>query len=183
MTALVLGFVFIPDSRDPSAPQLDAAGSLLSIVGLATLLWAIIEAPSHGWTSPEVLAAFAVGALLAVCFVLWELHSSHPMLDVRVFENPRFSAASGAITLTFMALFGMIFLLTQYMQLVLGYSTLKAGAVLLPHAIVLMMLAPLSPRWVHRWGSKRVVATGMGIAIVRAAADDHVHRRLVGAGP
>jgi Na+/melibiose symporter-like transporter len=86
------------------------------------------------------------------------------MLDVRVFENPRFSAASGAITLTFMALFGTIFLLTQYMQLVLGYSTLKAGLVLLPHAIVLMMLAPLSPRWVHRWGSKRVVATGMFIA-------------------
>ena len=62
------------------------------------------------------------------------------MLDVRFFENPRFSAASGAITLTFLALFGTIFLLTQYMQLVLGYSTLKAGAVLLPHAIVLMML-------------------------------------------
>ena len=163
VTALVLGYIFIPDSRDPSAPQLDALGSLLSIVGLATLLWAIIEAPSHGWTSPEVLVAFAVGAAIAVCFVLWELHSSHPMLDVRVFENPRFSAASGAITLTFMALFGMIFLLTQYMQLVLGYSTLKTGVVLLPHAIVLMALAPLSPRWVHRWGSKRVVAVGMGI--------------------
>jgi len=164
VAALVLGFLFIPDSRDPSAPQLDALGSLLSIVGLATLLWAIIEAPSHGWTSPEVLTAFAIGAVVALCFVLWELHSSHPMLDVRVFENPRFSAASGAITLTFMALFGTIFLLTQYMQLVLGFSTLKAGAVLLPHAIVLMVLAPLSPRWVHRWGSKRVVATGMGIA-------------------
>jgi DHA2 family multidrug resistance protein-like MFS transporter len=141
--ALVLGYLFIPDSRDPSAPRLDALGSLLSIVGLATLLWAIIEAPSHGWTSPEVLAAFAVGALLALGFVLWELHSSHPMLDVRVFENPRFSAASGAITLTFMALFGTIFLLTQYLQLVLGYSTLKTGAVLLPHAIVLMVLAPM----------------------------------------
>jgi EmrB/QacA subfamily drug resistance transporter len=163
-TALVLGYLFIPDSRDPSAPRLDALGSLLSIVGLATLLWAIIEAPSHGWTSPEVLTAFAVGAIVAACFVMWELHSQSPMLDVRVFENPRFSAASGAITLTFLALFGTIFLLTQYMQLVLGYSTLKAGAVLLPHAVVLMVLAPLSPRWVHRFGSKLVVATGMAIA-------------------
>ncbi|MEX2100216.1 MAG: MFS transporter [Acidimicrobiia bacterium] len=163
-TALVLGYVLIPDSRDPSAPKLDALGSLLSIVGLATLLWGIIEAPGQGWGSPEVLTAFAVGGLVVIAFVLWELHSKHPMLDVRVFENPRFSAASGAITLTFLALFGTIFLLTQYMQLVLGYSTLKVGAVLLPHAVVLMVLAPLSPRWVHRFGSKRVIATGMVIA-------------------
>ena len=71
------------------------------------------------------------------------------MLDVRFFENPRFSAASGAITLAFLALFGTIFLLTQYTQQVLGYSTVEAGAVFLPQSIVLMIFAPLSTRWVY----------------------------------
>jgi len=85
------------------------------------------------------------------------------MLDVRFFENPRFSAASGAITLAFLALFGTIFLLTQYMQQVLGYSTVEAGAVFLPQSIVLMIFAPLSTRWVHKFGNKAVVATGLFI--------------------
>ena len=77
---------------------------------------------------------------------MWELHSTHPMLDMHFFENPRFSAASGAITLVFLALFGTLFLLTQYLQSVLGYSTVKAGAVLLPQAVMMMIFAPLSQR-------------------------------------
>ena len=85
---------------------------------------------------------------------MWELRSSHPMLDMHFFENPRFSAASGAITLTFLALFGTLFLLTQYLQSVLGYSTIKAGAVLLPQAAVLMIFAPLSNVWVQRLGQQ-----------------------------
>jgi Na+/melibiose symporter-like transporter len=85
------------------------------------------------------------------------------MLDLHFFENPRFSAASGAITLTFFALFGTLFLLTQYLQAVLGYSTVKAGAVLLPQAAVLMICAPLSSVWVQRFGNKLVVTTGLTI--------------------
>jgi EmrB/QacA subfamily drug resistance transporter len=162
--AFTAAAVFVPKSRDPDNRPLDPLGSLLSILMLIGLLYAIIQAPEAGWTATNVLVGFAVGLVFGGLFAAWELHTADPMLDLRFFENPRFSAASGAITLTFMALFGTIFLLTQYMQLVLGYSTLKAGAVLLPHAIVLMVLAPLSPRWVHRWGSKRVVATGMAIA-------------------
>jgi predicted MFS family arabinose efflux permease len=83
------------------------------------------------------------------------------MLDMHFFENPRFSAASGAITLVFLALFGTMFLLTQYLQSVLGYSTVKAGAVLVPLAVVLMIFAPLSNVWVQRLGSKKVVTTGL----------------------
>ncbi|MCU1452371.1 MAG: Drug resistance transporter, EmrB/QacA subfamily [Acidimicrobiales bacterium] len=158
---LVLGYFLIPESRDPSAPRLDPGGALLSIAGLGTLLWAVIEAPGKGWTAPEILAGFAVGIGLLAAFMVWELKSSHPMLDLRFFKNPRFSAASGAITITFLALFGVIFLLTQYLQLVLGYSTIKAGAVLLPQALVIMVTAPLSSAWVHRFGNKVVVATGM----------------------
>jgi Na+/melibiose symporter-like transporter len=108
-----------------------------------------------------VLGGFAVGVAILVAFFLWELHSSNPMLDVRFFENPRFSAASGAITLAFLALFGTIFLLTQYTQQVLGYSTVEAGAVFLPQSVVLMIFAPLSTRWVRKFGNKAVVATGL----------------------
>jgi Na+/melibiose symporter-like transporter len=145
---------------------LDQVGALLSIGGLTAVLWAVIEAPTNGWGSTQSLSAFAVGAVLLGGFLAWELHYSSPMLDIRFFENPRFTAASGAITLTFLALFGTIFLLTQYLQSVLGYSTLKAGAVLLPQAVVMMVAAPLSSNVVQKVGSKLVVAAGLGLVTV-----------------
>src|SRR5258706_15037723 len=83
------------------------------------------------------------------------------MLDLPFFQNPRFSAASAAIMLVFLALFGTIFLLTQYLQSVLGYSTIKAGAILIPQSAALMTFAFLSPRWVVRFGNKAVVAVGL----------------------
>jgi EmrB/QacA subfamily drug resistance transporter len=158
---LVFGYLLVPDSRDPSAPKLDPLGAVLSIAGLTALLWSVIEAPSNGWGSSQILIGFAVGAALMGAFLAWELTYSSPMLDIRVFENPRFSAASGAITLTFLALFGTIFLLTQYLQSVLGYSTLKAGAVLVPNALVIMAAATSSSIWVKRFGNKVVVAFGL----------------------
>jgi len=164
--ALVLGFVLIPDSSDPSAPKLDPLGALLSIVGLGALLYAIIEGPSYGWSSPQVLTGFALGVVVLGGFMAWELNYSSPMLDIRFFENPRFTAASGAITLTFFTLFGSLFLLTQYLQSVLGYSTLKAGAVLIPQALVLMVVAPSSNLFVQRLGNKVVVAFGLSVVAV-----------------
>jgi|tagenome__1003787_1003787.scaffolds.fasta_scaffold20950559_1 EmrB/QacA subfamily drug resistance transporter len=164
--ALVAGFLLVPDSRDPDAGKLDPLGSVLSIAGLSVLLWAVIEGPSQGWGSPQVLTGFVVGTMVLVGFFVWELRSANPMLDVRFFENPRFSAASGAITLAFLALFGTIFLLTQYTQQVLGYSTVAAGAVFLPQSIVLMIFAPMSTRWVRIFGNKAVVATGCFILAV-----------------
>jgi EmrB/QacA subfamily drug resistance transporter len=161
--ALVAGYLLVPDSKDPNAGKLDPLGSLLSIAGLAVLLWAVIEGPSNGWGSAPVLTGFVVGGAVLVGFFVWELHCSNPMLDVHFFENPRFSAASGAITLAFLALFGTIFLLTQYTQQVLGYSTVEAGAVFLPQSIVLMIFAPMSTRWVRKFGNKAVVATGLFI--------------------
>jgi EmrB/QacA subfamily drug resistance transporter len=160
---LVLGYLLVPESKDESAPKLDPGGALLSIVGLGMVLWAVIEAPSKGWTSAGTLSAFVGGAAILVAFFVWESRSDHPMLDLRFFQNPRFSAASGAITVTFLSLFGVIFLLTQYLQLVLGYSTVKAGAILLPQAGVIMIAAPMSSMWVQRFGNKVVVATGLFI--------------------
>lgn len=166
LAGLVLGYLLIPDSADPSAPKLDPLGALLSIGGLAGALFAVIEGPAYGWSSTSVLTGFAVGVVLLVAFVAWELSYSSPMLDVRFFENPRFTAASGAITLTFFTLFGSLFLLTQYLQSVLGYSTVKAGAVLLPQAAVLMVVAPSSPIFVRRVGNKVVVAFGLTVVAV-----------------
>jgi EmrB/QacA subfamily drug resistance transporter len=164
--ALFAGYLLVPDSKDPHAGRLDPLGSILSIAGLTVLLWAVIEGPSTGWTSPSILAGFVVGGAVLAGFFLWELKCSNPMLDVHFFENPRFSAASGAITLAFLALFGTIFLLTQYTQQVLGYSTVEAGAIFLPQSIVLMIFAPLSTRWVHTFGSKAVVSIGLFILAV-----------------
>jgi EmrB/QacA subfamily drug resistance transporter len=163
---LIAGFFFVPNSKDPAAPKLDPVGAVLSIIGLSTLLWGVIEGPSRGWGSTDVISAFVIGFLVLGAFMLWELNYSSPMLDFHFFENPRFSAASGSITLTFMALFGSIFLLTQYLQTVLGFSPLKAGAILIPMSLVMMVMAPTSARFVERVGTKVVVGTGLCIVAV-----------------
>jgi EmrB/QacA subfamily drug resistance transporter len=162
VVGLILGQLFVPTSRDPSAPPIDVLGALLSIAGLVSLVWAIIEGP-HGWTDPAVIGAFAAAAVLLTAFFLWERHTRYPMLDINFFRSPRFSAASGAIMLTFFAMFGSLFLLTQFLQSVLGYTALQAGVRLLPMAAVQMVVAPLSARIVERVGTKLVVAAGLAI--------------------
>jgi EmrB/QacA subfamily drug resistance transporter len=163
---LVAGVFLIPDSKDPSAPRLDPVGAVLSIIGLAMVLFAIIEAPRNGWTDPVTVVCFLVGAAVLGAFAWWELHSRHPMLDFNFFRNPRFSAASSAITLTFFAMFGSLFLFSQYLQFVLGYTPLQTGIRLLAVAIPMMIVAPLSPRFVHRFGTKYVVAAGMSLSTI-----------------
>ena len=163
VVALVLGQLYVPTSRDPSAPRIDIPGAALSITGLVTLVWAIIEG-AHGWTDPLVLGAFGLSAVLLAAFVAWERHTPTPMLDMSFFANPRFSAASGALMLTFFAMIGSLFLLTQFLQSVLGYSALETGVRLLPMAAVQIVIAPMSAKIVERLGSKVVVATGLAVA-------------------
>ena len=156
----------IPKSRDPEQSRLDPVGAVLSIVGLATLLFGIIEGPEKGWSSDMVIGAFVIAGVTLVSFVLWERHSSSPMLDMSLFANPRFTAASSTITLVFFALFGSLFLMTQYWQLVHGYTPLEAGVRLLPHAATMMIVAPLSARVVEYVGTKRVVLAGLTLIMV-----------------
>jgi EmrB/QacA subfamily drug resistance transporter len=163
VAALVAVSLFVPTSRDPAAPRVDVAGSLLSIVGLTALVWAIIEAPDRGWTSSSVLVGFTAAGIVLTAFLWWELHTREPMLDLRLFANPRFSAASGAVMLTAFALFGFIFMSTQYLQFILGYSALAAGVHTLPFAAAVMMFAPMSSKLVDRFGTKTVVAVGLGL--------------------
>jgi EmrB/QacA subfamily drug resistance transporter len=161
--ALSAGAVLIPTSRDPSKPRFDPVGALLSIVGLVLLVYAIIEAPESGWTSGGIVATFAIGLTVLGLFAWWESRTPSPMLDTSFFRNPRFSAASAGIMLLFFAMFGSIFLQTQYLQFVLEYDALAAGVGLLPMAIVMLIIAPNSPKVVERFGTKLVVGGGLSI--------------------
>src|SRR5215210_7722942 len=164
--ALGAGVLIMPTSKDPTAPRLDLVGAALSIGGLVSLVYAFIEAPSNGWSDSMILGALGVAAVLLVGFFLWERHSSHPMLPLTFFRNPRFTTASATISILFFTMFGVIFLLTQYFQFVLGYTQLQAGVRLLPLALTMMVVAPLSARIVERVGTKVVVATGMFLVAV-----------------
>jgi EmrB/QacA subfamily drug resistance transporter len=167
--AIVAGHFIVPTSRDPSAPPLDLIGAVLSIVALAALIYAIIEAPNAGWTSPRVLESFVASGVLLVAFAAWELRTRYPMLDMSFFENPRFSAATVGIMLVFFALFGSTFLLTQYFQFVLGYTPLQTGIRLLPFAFSLMIVAPLSARANERFGTKGTVSFGLFVVALGLA--------------
>jgi EmrB/QacA subfamily drug resistance transporter len=164
--ALIAGRLIVPNSKDPSAPRLDPVGATLSIVGLTSLVYGVIEAPSHGWTDPMILGAFGIAAVVLASFVVWELRSDHPMLNIEFFRNPRFTAASISVTLVFFALFGSLFFLTQYLQFVLGYSALEAGLRVAPIALVLIVVSPLAGRLVNRVGNKVLVVAGMSVVAV-----------------
>jgi EmrB/QacA subfamily drug resistance transporter len=151
----------VPESMDRAAPRLDLPGFALSIAGLTALVWGIIEAPDRGWTDGRILTAFAAAVVVLVAFAVWETRAKEPMLDVRLFRNRRFSAASGAITLSFFALFGAIFFLTQYLQLVLGFEPFAAGLRVLPVAAGIALASPLSAKLTARAGAKLVVAGGL----------------------
>jgi EmrB/QacA subfamily drug resistance transporter len=151
----------VPSSRDPRAPALDGPGFAFSTGAMALLIFTIIEAPEHGWSSARSLAGFAAAALLLGAFVAWERHTEEPMLDVRLFANARFTAASGAVTVAFFSLFGFIFLMTQYFQFIKHYGPLSAGVHLLPVATSVGVASVIGTRLAVRFGTKLVVTAGL----------------------
>jgi EmrB/QacA subfamily drug resistance transporter len=167
--ALLMAWAFVPNTSAKEDSPLDPLAALLSIVGLASLLYGIIEGPDKGWGSPAVVVPILVGVTFLVGFAVWEAHNPRPMLDVRFFKNPRFSAASATITLTFAASFGATFLMTQYFQFLLGYSPLKAGLMITPVAVGMMLGSPFAPGRVNRFGTKRVVIFGLTLIAISTA--------------
>ncbi|MFN8018546.1 MAG: MFS transporter [Acidimicrobiales bacterium] len=159
--AILAGRPLLPTSRDHHAGRPDPVGIVTSIAMITLLVWTVIEAPRHGWTSTRTLAGFAGSAALLVAFVLWEARRPDPMLDVSVFRNARFSAASFSVATAFFGLFGFIFLVTQYFQVVRGYDTLSAGVHTLPFAVSTAIVAPIAARLALRIGTKVVVAAGL----------------------
>jgi EmrB/QacA subfamily drug resistance transporter len=164
----VLGIIgviaVVPESKDPSPGRLDVPGVLLSIVALAGLVYGIIRGgEGAGWTTPGVLVPLVGGLLLLALFVQLQRRSSHPALDVSLFRNPAFSAAAGALGLNFFALLGATFYVVFYLQGVLGYSPLQAGATLIPVALGMAITAPRTSGLVERFGAKAVCATGFAL--------------------
>jgi len=133
--AAVAVWRIVPESRDPATPRVDRPGLVTASLAIGALVYSVIEAPGWGWGSPRSLAGFAIALGAGVLFVGIERRTRHPMLDVSLFKERAFSAASGAVTVAFFALFGFIFLITQYMQFVRGYGPLSTGARILPVAL------------------------------------------------
>jgi EmrB/QacA subfamily drug resistance transporter len=163
LLALAAGWWLLPESRHAHDGRFDVAGAVLSVAGVTTLVWSLIEAPDAGWTSARTLGGLTLAAVLLAAFVGWELRRRHPLFDVRLFANPRFSAASTSIALAFFGLFGFIFMITQYFQAVRGYDTLKAGVATLPFAVVTGAMSPVAIVLMKRVGTKLVVAAGMAL--------------------
>jgi MFS transporter, DHA2 family, multidrug resistance protein len=161
IVAVVAGMRLLPESRDPNAGRFDPLGALLAVGGIGLLVWTVIEAPLHGWASATTIAGFAGSLAILAAFGWWQVRRPDPMLDVRLFRNPRFSAASGAIALAFFALFGFIFLITQYFQIVRGWDPLRAGVATLPFAIVTGAMSPVAIVLMKRAGTKVVVTVGL----------------------
>ncbi len=167
--------LLVPDSRDPLSTPLDPVGALGSVAGLTALVYAIIEVPVRGWMDPFTLGGFIAGTAVLGAFIAWERHAAHPMLPLHLFRDLRFSAANATLTLMFFAMNGTVFVLTQYLQGVLDFSPLRAGAAALP-VTALLVTAPTSAGLVHRFGARTVVATGMLVqaaAVLLVALTDH----------
>jgi EmrB/QacA subfamily drug resistance transporter len=167
--ALLAVALLVPESRDPSGARVDLLGGVLSTVGLVAFVYGIIEAPDQGWDDPLVLGSLAVGVGLIGAFVAWQRRAANPMIDLRLFGNPRFLWGSLAATVASFALFGILFALPQYLQLVRGNDALGAGVRLLPLIGGLFLAAPLVPRLVSAVGSKIPVALGMVVIAVGLA--------------
>ena len=161
IVSLIVGASIIPTSRDPDSGRLDLPGAVLSTAGLSALVYSLIEAPLHGWTSTETLLLLIGGLALLGVFAAWELKTEHPMLDVRLFQRPAFGIPALTLTLVFFTLMGLFFSVAQLFQLVMGYGTFEASLRMAPIFLFMMFASPMSPALVVRLGKRRVVALGL----------------------
>ncbi|MGA4840923.1 MFS transporter [Streptomyces sp. G45] len=177
----------VPESKNPQGDRPDLLGALLSTIGMASVVFAIISGPEHGWTSARVLVAAGVGVVVLGAFALWELRIPYPMLDMHFFRNRRFvGAVTGAILVAF-GMGGSLFLLTQHLQFVLGYEPLEAGLRTAPLAVsvVALNLAGIGARVYAALGTPKTIMTGMtmmsaGLAVIALFGGDDYTGMLIG---
>ena len=171
IVALTAGAFFLPNSKNPTAQGIDFIGTILSAGALGVLVYGLINGGEWGWSDGTVIACLVGSVGLAALFVLWEKHSANPMLEISLFQNRRFSAGAGGITLMMITYLGMVFGLTQYMQFVQGYSALETGIRFLPMAAGFAIGSGTSHRRVAKFGTTYVVAGGfLGTAALFAGA-------------
>ncbi|MBO0815059.1 MAG: MFS transporter, partial [Actinobacteria bacterium] len=171
VAALVAGLAAwrVPTSRDPRTPRLDGRGLVLSAAGMSLLVYGIIQAPGRGWASAATIGTLAAGVVMLGLLAAAERSTASPMIDVSLFRNPRFTAASGAVAISFFALLGFIFLITQYFQVVHGYSPLSTGVRLLPVAASIAMASTVGTRLTVPLGNKVIVAGGLALVCAALA--------------
>ncbi len=168
IVAIAASFLLIDESKDTTDGQrLDLPGLLSSGIGLFALTYALIEANTYTWGSARILGAFAVAAVALVTFVLLERHQRVPMLDLGLFRNQTFAGANLVLLLVALAMFGVFFFLSLYMQNILGYSAVKAGASFLPMTLLIIVVAPLAGRLSDRLGSRWLLTGGMTLVAVQ----------------
>lgn len=161
LVALVATLIWVPESRSSRVGRLDLPGIALSIAGITLLVWAIIEAPHHGWLSTTTIGTGAVGGALLVAFILWELRTRAPILDIQLFRNRRFSLPALAIAIGYFSMFGFLFLITQYFQGVREYTPLEFGIASLPFAFSVAIGAPIATLLAQRLGTTPVIVFGL----------------------
>lgn len=166
---LVLSAFAVTTSRDPSTPRVDVVGLVLSVLGLAGLVYTVIEAPQRGWWGVGTFLSFGGVAVVLSLFVGWERRCAQPMLDIALFREPRFSASVGAITFSYFALFGFSFLITQYLQFVIGYSPLSTGIRIMPVALAFAAGSLAGVLLAVRIGNTIIVSTGLALMTVAFA--------------
>jgi EmrB/QacA subfamily drug resistance transporter len=159
--AIVASLLLIDESRDTSEEQrLDLPGLATATLGLFALTYGLIEANIYGWGFGRILGAFAVAVVALGAFVVLEARQRRPMLDLTLFRSPTFTGANLVVLLVTLALFGVLFYLSLYMQNVLGYSPMEAGAAFLPLTLLIIVIAPIAGRRSDRVGSRWLLTVG-----------------------
>jgi len=161
IAGIAASFLLIDESRDPTHERLDLPGLVTSAVGLFALTYGLIEANTYGWGSVRIVGSFALAALSLVSFVVLERRQRAPMLDLTLFRNRTYVGANLVILLVALAMFGVFFFVSLYMQNVLGFSAVQAGAAFLPMTILIILVAPVAGRLSDRWGSRGLMTAGM----------------------
>ncbi len=162
--AIVAAFLFIDESRDTSREQRpDVPGLVTSAIGLFALSYGLIESNNYGWGSTRIIGSFVVAAVALTAFVLLERHQRLPMLDLALFKNRTFSGANTVMLLTALAMFGVFFYISLFMQQVLGYSPVEAGASFLPMTVLIIVVAPQAGHLADRFGSRLFIGGGLAL--------------------
>lgn len=166
VVGIIFNQILTPESRNPKKTPVDWLGGALSTVGLLGLVYGIVEAPSKGIGSADVIVALAIGVIGIAAFILWQLRTKHPMLDMKLFKKPAFSVSVLSVTLVFFALMGVFFSMSQMFQLVMGYGAMESSIRMLPIMAIMMFFSPVVPSIVKKFGARWTVVSGLLLVVV-----------------